>query len=350
MRMMLIAAILLIAVGLAWFVNQQIESGKVTEVKEIVQTQVVREDTRNVLIAKTTLSVGTLIKPENIEIQRFPQSSVRPEYLTDQTNPDLTSLNGTVVRLEIAAGEPIITGKIVRPGERGYLAAVLRPGMKAVAISVNGRTSVAGFVFPGDRVDVLLSQSLSEPNGASAAATETTRQVTETLIKNVRVLGVGSSLARPEGANIAGDTMTLELTPKLAEIVTLANELGRLSVVLNPLLKSPEEQTPEALAAAEIAEASYPYMVEGVADGTAYSVTNEAEASPARGGMSGGTGSISIFRAESGRGSSTAQLKDSNVKVFRPKGEKGSSETSTDGGGAVGTAPGNNDSQSKSAR
>ncbi|MCE2964706.1 MAG: Flp pilus assembly protein CpaB [Alphaproteobacteria bacterium] len=349
MRMMLIAAIILIAVGLAWFVNRQIEAGKVTEVKEIVQTQVVREETRNVLIAKKTLSVGTLINPEDIEQQRFPQTSVRPEYLTDETTPDLTSLAGTVVRLEIAAGEPLITGKIVRPGERGYLAAVLRPGMKAVAISVNGRTGVAGFVFPGDRVDVLLSQSLSESNGGSATATATTRQITETLIKNVRVLGVGQTLGRPETPTIAGDTMTLELTPKLAEIVTLANELGRLSVVLNPLAKLPADQTPEALAAAEIAEESYPYMVEGVADGTAYSITNEVEASPARSG-SGGSGSISIFRAEGGRGSGSAQLREGNVNVFRPNGGAGSGNVPTDRGGTVGTPPGNTDNNSNSAR
>jgi Flp pilus assembly protein CpaB len=69
----------------------------------------------------------------------------------------IESLVGTVVRNAVTAGQPLTQGSIVKPGDRGFLAAALGPGMRAVTVPVSALTGVAGFVFPGDRVDLVLT-------------------------------------------------------------------------------------------------------------------------------------------------------------------------------------------------
>ena len=90
---------------------------------------------------------------------------------------DPQSLIGTVVRSEITAGQPLTQGSIVRPGERGFLAAALGPGMRAVTVAVSATSGVAGFVFPGDRVDLVLTQEVEGGgDGAPLRASETITQ------------------------------------------------------------------------------------------------------------------------------------------------------------------------------
>jgi pilus assembly protein CpaB len=89
---------------------------------------------------------------------------------------------GRVVRNEITAGQPITHGALIKPGERGFLAAALGPGMRAVTVPVSNISSVAGFVFPGDRVDIVLTQSVSGGGDGQPL------KVSETIIRNIRVL------------------------------------------------------------------------------------------------------------------------------------------------------------------
>ena len=138
---------------------------------------------------------------------------------------------GSVVREPILAGEPIVARKIVRAGDSGYLAAYLEPGMRAMAIKVTVETAAGGFILPGDRVDVLLTQqtTLSNLEGASQAS----KFRSSTVMQNVKVLAIDQTTRAGEDAqSVVGATATLELRPADSEALALAKSEGELSLVL----------------------------------------------------------------------------------------------------------------------
>ena len=113
-----------------------------------------------VLVAKKALPVGTIIDPDSFTFQPWPKELMQGAYYVEG-QPDSKSLAGTVVRYAIAAGQPVTRGSLVGPQDRGFLAAALGPGMRAVTVPVNTSSGVAGFVFPGDHVDLVLTQQVS---------------------------------------------------------------------------------------------------------------------------------------------------------------------------------------------
>ena len=136
-----------------------------------------------VLVARKELPVGTIIDAESLTFQPWPKEMMQSAYYTEgQPDSDMSKLLGTVVRYPITAGQPMTRGALVGPKDRGFLAAALGPGMRAITVPVNATTGVAGFVFPGDRVDVMLTQEVAGGGDGPAL------KVTETVIRNVRVL------------------------------------------------------------------------------------------------------------------------------------------------------------------
>ena len=111
-----------------------------------------------VLVARKALPVGTLIDAESLSYQAWPKELVQNAYYTEGSpGSDPVKLIGTVVRNPITAGQPITKGSLVGPNDRGFLAAALGPGMRAVTVPVSNTSGVAGFIFPGDRVDMVLT-------------------------------------------------------------------------------------------------------------------------------------------------------------------------------------------------
>ena len=203
-----------------------------------------------VLVATRTLPVGTIIDAEAFRYQPWPQGLVQPAYfIRAEGGADPQSLMGTVVRSEITAGQPLTQGAIVRPGERGFLAAALGPGMRAVTVPVSATSGVAGFVFPGDRVDLVLTQEV-EGGGDGAPL-----RVSETFIRNIRVLAVDQRLnARDEQGNQVAQTVstvTFEATPRIAEKVAVAQTIGQLSLSLRSLADNNAELE-RAIASGEV--------------------------------------------------------------------------------------------------
>ena len=137
-----------------------------------------------VLVATRALPVGTIIDAEAFRYQPWPEGLVQEAYYIQggEGAADPQSLIGTVVRNEISAGQPVSRGALIKPGERGFLAAALGPGMRAVTVAVSATSGVAGFVFPGDRVDLVLTQTV--PGGGEGAPLK----VSETVLRNMRVL------------------------------------------------------------------------------------------------------------------------------------------------------------------
>lgn len=227
-RSLLIVVAALLVAGVTAFLAR----GWLTAERAQIQTQqvVVKEvPAQAVLVAAASLPIGLFIKEEHLRWQAWPSDNVDPNYLL-QDKTDLATLVGSVVRRTIAAGEPIIAGKVVKPGDRGFLAAVLKPGMRAVTFGISETSAVAGMVFPGDRVDMLLTHDL--PGGGNEGEA---RRASETVLENVRVLAIGHSLnENPEGP-VSAKTATIEVTPKQAEMVAVLVELGRLSLALRSL-------------------------------------------------------------------------------------------------------------------
>lgn len=203
-----------------------------------------------VLVATTTLPVGTIITADTLRYQPWPDGLVQPAYYVKQDGKgDPTSLVGTVVRNEITAGQPVTQGALIKPGERGFLAAALGPGMRAITVPVSATTSVAGFVFPGDHVDMMLTQTVAGTGDGPAL------KVSETIVRNIRVLATDQRTnaineeGKPEVRTMS--MVTLEVTPKIAEKVQVAQTIGALSLSLRSIADT-QNDLERAIAAGEV--------------------------------------------------------------------------------------------------
>jgi pilus assembly protein CpaB len=196
-------------------------------------------DGPEVLVATRALPVGTILDATALKYQPWPKELVDGAYyLKDKT--DLKSLQGTVVRNAITAGQPVTQGALVKPGDRGFLAAALGPGMRAVTFPVSAQSAVAGFVFPGDRIDLVLTSSVSGGGDGPAL------KASETILRNVRVLATDQrtdNTTDENGKTVVKTfgTVTVEATPKLAEQIAVAQTLGQISLSLRSLADNSQE-------------------------------------------------------------------------------------------------------------
>ena len=192
-----------------------------------------------VLVATRALPVGTILDASALKFQPWPKELVDGAYYI-KAGTDMSKLQGTVVRNAITAGQPITKGALVSPGDRGFLAAALGPGMRAVTVSVSNQAAVAGFVFPGDRIDLVLTQSVSGGGDGQPL------KVSETIMRNVRVLATDQRTDNTVGEDgktkvSTYSTVTLEATPKMAEQIAVARTIGELSLSLRALADNPAE-------------------------------------------------------------------------------------------------------------
>ncbi len=191
-----------------------------------------------VLVAKGDIPAGSFLRPESLRWQEWPQNALADSYVVD-SKAKLEDYVGAVVRSRLTEGEPITAGRVVHPGDRGFMAAVLTPGNRAVTVNVTASTGMAGFVFPGDRVDLILSMAVHSGN-----KDDDTRHVSETVLSNIRVLGMDQRIADDKKDVAVPKTATLEVTPKQAEIVAVVSELGLLSLSLRSLATPDETEAP----------------------------------------------------------------------------------------------------------
>jgi len=187
-----------------------------------------------VLVATRTLPVGTIVTADAFRYQPWPDNLIDKAYFL-KGKEDQQTLLGTVVRYPITAGQPVTQGAIVKPGDRGFLAAALGQGMRAVTFVVTAQNGVAGFVFPGDRVDLLLTQTVA---GSTAGATAL--KASETIVSNLRVLATDQRTDKTtdsDGKTVVAtfSNVTIEATPKIAERIAVAQQIGTLSLALRPI-------------------------------------------------------------------------------------------------------------------
>jgi pilus assembly protein CpaB len=193
-----------------------------------------------ILVAKKALTVGTIVDAESFTFQPWPKELLQNAYYQEgQPDSDVQQLLGKVVRNAITAGQPLTRGALVGPEDRGFLAAALGPGMRAITVPVTTIGGVAGFVFPGDRVDVVLTQEVA--GGGEGPPLK----VSETIIRNIRVLATDQRIdskgedGKPEVRTFSN--VTLEATPRIAEKIAVAQTLGNLSLSLRAIADSTSE-------------------------------------------------------------------------------------------------------------
>ena len=238
-KVILLVGALLVAGLTAFFARTLLMGGAAPQAGAMGMPPPVVVDGPEVLVATKALPVGTIIDAAAMKFQPWPKELVDNAYFL-RAGTNLQSLQGTVVRSAITAGQPITQGALVKPGDRGFLAAALGPGMRAVTVPVQAQAAVAGFVFPGDRIDLVLTQSV--PGGGDGPPLK----VSETVVRNMRVLATDQRTDNTVGEDGKTkiqpfQTVTVEATPKIAEQIAVAQTLGTLSLSLRSLADNSTE-------------------------------------------------------------------------------------------------------------
>ena len=219
LALLLVVTVAVVVAGQRWFLADDAETAP-------------KVATTPVRVAAIDLPVGTFLDEVEAPFEDRPDAELEPGWITAEVAQS-DDILGAVVIEPVKAGEPITREALLMPGQDGFLAAVLSPGMRAVSVAVDAVSGNAGHVFPGDRVDVILTQKL-----------ETDRRrgqewVSETILESVRVIAVDQNLEEDltarENARVPR-TFTLEVTPSDVERIAVASELGRLSFSLRSLL------------------------------------------------------------------------------------------------------------------
>lgn len=196
-----------------------------------------------VLVAALALEPGVVLKPEDLRWQAWPEASVIEGFVVRSAQPDaVESLTGHLTRIDLAAGEPIRTEKLILT-KAGFLSATLAPGKRAVAVRISAENTAGGFIVPNDRVDVLRTAMATAASGQAAMATET-------ILRNVRVLAIDQATDNRAGGTVLGKTATLELDVSQVEIVVAGEASGQLALALRAFADNdapPPEPPPAAV-------------------------------------------------------------------------------------------------------
>ncbi len=198
-----------------------------------------------ILITALPLKAGTLLRESDIEWKKAKPEDINPgAILRGQAGSE--NILGAITRRDFTEGETLLAADLVMPYDRQFLAAVLKPGNRAVSISVNAPQSSSGLVLPGDYVDVILTQNLGD-----GVVDLSRRSVAETILRNVRVIAVDRQLSKPSkteavieetsGSSTVPKTVTLELNELGAEKLFVATQLGTLQLSVRSLATLSEQ-------------------------------------------------------------------------------------------------------------
>ncbi|MFN7056746.1 Flp pilus assembly protein CpaB, partial [Hyphomonas sp.] len=199
-----------------------------------------------VIVAAARIEAGQAIEPGMVRSVEWPEKALPPGALTS----GLPAGQRALARGTIFPGEPILEEKVSLDGAMLILAANITPGMRAVSIVVQNDTGVAGFILPGDRVDVNEFDDQRAQSGYLEGDSRTSgKLVARAVLKSVKVLAVDQTFAPDlEGARLSS-TVTLEVTPEDALLLGAANRRGALALALI----SRNEDVPDVMVRTEAA-------------------------------------------------------------------------------------------------
>jgi pilus assembly protein CpaB len=190
-------------------------------------------ETQRVRVSAADLPQGLLMRDDDLTWKNVPIAIVPPNAIVYGT-PGAVELKGALLRHPVASGTVLVADDVILPSDPGFLAATLQPNMRAISVAVDDVSGNAGLIQPGDYVDVLLTQQMDHKTDNTSPDFSVS---SETVVEHVRVLASGSDIVRPKtgnpnDANNRARTVTLEVTPRMGEIVAVASHLGTLSLAL----------------------------------------------------------------------------------------------------------------------
>ncbi len=217
--------------------------------------------TVRVLIAAHDIKGGSRLADADLQWQDWPVNTLNPAYITDGphaapgapgteeaahkaggiqaataaatdaarhvlTPGAKESYIGGVARQDILANTPITDAQVVRSDEGGFMAVMLQPGMRAMAVQVSVENTAGGFILPGDRVDIMATHQTPRTGGGNIDSVET-------VLRNIRVLAIDQQVeTQKDKQSVIGATATLEVSPVDGQALTLAKASGTLSLML----------------------------------------------------------------------------------------------------------------------
>lgn len=241
---------IVVAAGMAFLVlkfsGDKVPASGNVQVSDRAAPQV---EATNVYVASQFIPIGTVLEENMLTVQPWPKHLVLESFITG--NEKGQNLIGKVTRAPFQAQEPIINSKVVNPEDPNFLAGDLPQGMRVVTIRTNEIEGVAGFIFPGDRVDVLINHKILKEGVTPKDLVEEGEEkleedVAEALLTNVRVLAVdqrATAGVKEDGGIIIPKSVTLEVTPEDAQRVALARKIGELSLSLRSIKDKDSTET-----------------------------------------------------------------------------------------------------------
>jgi pilus assembly protein CpaB len=214
--------------------------------------------TEKVQVSAAALPQGLLLRDEDIAWKSVPATQLPPNAIISGA-PNAPDLKGALLRHPVENGAVLTSDDVILPNSPGFLAATLKPDMRAVSVGIDDVSGNAGLIQPGDYVDLLLTQQMDRRTDSPDLAVSS-----ETVVEHVRVLAVGSEIKRPKnnGADSTevtrARTVTLEVTPRMGEVVAVAARLGSLSLALRSFATDSRDPASAALAASAAASQRNP--------------------------------------------------------------------------------------------
>ena len=196
--------------------------------------------TSGYLVAAHPLPAGTLARDEDFTVRSAPPESVPSGAILD--TPDAKAgLRGSLVRKFLDTGSLVTAEDVLRPRDRGFLASVLAPDTRAISINVDPESGVSGLIWPGDYVDVVLTQMNDKTDARAWLAGET-------VLHNVRIIAIDQDIVQGAQANNAAagkdtHTVSLQLTPEQVKKIAVAKDLGKLSLAIRAAVDTREAST-----------------------------------------------------------------------------------------------------------
>ncbi len=193
--------------------------------------------TTEILVSTGDVPIGGTLTPDRLAWRAWPEEALAPNHVRRSSEPDaLDRLRGSITRFPLSAGEPIVAQRLIRADGGGFMAAMLPSGMRAIAVPITPETGAGGFILPADRVDVILTRR--ERTGQSDNV------LSDIILHNVRVMAIDQTFQERDGEKVVvGRTATLELTPRQAEQISLARQMGEISLALRSLADSASQTT-----------------------------------------------------------------------------------------------------------
>ncbi|UPK35779.1 Flp pilus assembly protein CpaB [Bradyrhizobium sp. 186] len=194
--------------------------------------------TVEVLVAKTDIGLGQYVKAEDLQWQVWPAATASSAFIRRDNRPEAQSqIAGSIARVPLMQGEPIREQKLVKAEGSGFMAAILPTGMRAVSTEISAETGAGGFILPNDRVDIVLTRRLKNPDGNNGPTAGNDLILSETILTNIRVLAIDQAPKEKDGQTaVLGKTVTLELKPDQVATLAAARQGGTLQLALRSIV------------------------------------------------------------------------------------------------------------------